>query len=113
MATSEPESEVRVSCLQMEPRVGAKDLHLAHRLEMIDQAADAGADLVVLPELCNSGYVFNTREEARNLAEEIPDGPAGPGRTPPRATGCNLSPESPNARGARSTIPPWSWVPRA
>ena len=43
---------------------------------MIARAADAGADLVVLPELCNSSYVFNTREEARNLAEEIPDGPA-------------------------------------
>lgn len=34
----------------------------------------AGANLVVLPELCNSGYVFNTREEAYGLAEEIPGG---------------------------------------
>ena len=76
MTTSEPESEVRVACLQMEPRVGEKNRNLAHGLEMIDQAADAGADLVVLPELCSSGYVFNTREEARMLAEEIPDGPA-------------------------------------
>ena len=76
MTTSEPESRVRVACLQMELCVGEKDRNLAHGLEMIARAADAGADLVVLPELCNSGYVFNTREEARNLAEEIPDGPA-------------------------------------
>ena len=77
MTTSEhePESKVRIACLQMEPHVGEKDRNLAHSLEMIDQAAEAGANLVVLPELCNSGYVFNTREEAHALAEEIPDGP--------------------------------------
>ena len=76
MATNEPESRVRIACLQMELCVGEKDQNLAHGLEMIDCAADAGANLVVLPELCNSGYVFNTREEAGMLAEEIPDGPA-------------------------------------
>ena len=76
MTTSEPESKVRVACLQMELRVGEKDWNLAHGLEMIDQAAEAGANLVVLPELCSSGYVFNTREEAKILAEEIPGGPA-------------------------------------
>ena len=70
-----PESNVRIACLQMEPRVGEKDKNLARSLEMIDEAAAAGAKLVVLPELCNSGYVFATREEALGLAEEIPDGP--------------------------------------
>jgi len=76
MTTSEhePESKVRIACLQMEPQVGEKDRNLAHCLEMIDQAAEAGANLVVLPELCNSGYVFNTREEAHGLAEKVPDG---------------------------------------
>jgi predicted amidohydrolase len=77
MTTSkrEPESKVRIACLQMEPHVGEKDRNLAHSLEMIGKAAEAGANLAVLPELCNSGYVFNTREEARALAEEIPGGP--------------------------------------
>ena len=76
MTMSEPESKVRIACLQMELHIGEKDRNLAHGLEMIDQAAEAGAHLVVLPELCSSGYVFDTREEARTLAEEIPDGPA-------------------------------------
>ena len=76
MTTSEPESSVRIACLQMEPCVGEKDRNLARSLEMIGEAAEAGANLVVLPELCSSGYVFNTREEARMLAEEIPDGPS-------------------------------------
>jgi predicted amidohydrolase len=31
---------------------------------------------LVLPELCNSGYVFETRTEAWNCAEQIPTGPA-------------------------------------
>ncbi len=46
----------------------------ADRLEFIGKAADQGAELIVLPELCNTGYVFQTRGEARALAEEIPDG---------------------------------------
>ena len=71
-----PESAVRIACLQMEPKVGEKDRNLAHSLEMIGRAAEAGAKLAVLPELCNSGYVFATREEAGALAEEIPGGPS-------------------------------------
>jgi predicted amidohydrolase len=43
-------------------------------LEWIQKAGGQGADLVVLPELCNSGYVFETREEAGALSEEIPNG---------------------------------------
>jgi predicted amidohydrolase len=42
---------------------------------MINEAADKGANLIVLPELCNTGYVFNTRAEAYSLAEPVPDGP--------------------------------------
>ena len=34
-----------------------------------------GAKIVVLPELCNSGYVFESREEAFRSAESVPDGP--------------------------------------
>ena len=71
----EAESKVRIACLQMEPKVGEKHRNLERSLEMIDQAGSAGASLVVLPELCNSGYVFETRAEAGDLAEEIPGGP--------------------------------------
>ena len=65
------ESEVRIACLQMEPKIGDKDANLARSLELIEKAAAAGANLVVLPELCNTGYVFETREEAFGLAEEV------------------------------------------
>ena len=76
MTTMEPESKVRIACLQMEPRVGERDMNLDRTLDLIGQAASAGAGLVVLPELCNSGYVFSTREEALDLSEDIPDGPS-------------------------------------
>jgi predicted amidohydrolase len=72
--TKTPESKLRVACAQMEPRVGEKDANVARSIEMVGEAAEAGATLVVLPELCNTGYVFETREEAFALAEDIPDG---------------------------------------
>lgn len=73
---SAAESKVRVACVQMEPRVGEKARNVARTLELIEAAARAGAHLVVLPELCNTGYVFETREEAFDAAESIPDGPS-------------------------------------
>jgi predicted amidohydrolase len=32
------------------------------------------ADLIVMPELCNTGYQFISRKEAQTLAEEVPSG---------------------------------------
>ena len=77
MADPKPrrESMVRVACIQMEPVVGEKERNLRHSLSLIGKAADNGAKLIVLPELCNSGYMFSSREEAFSLAEDIPDGP--------------------------------------
>lgn len=69
-----PQSRLRVACLQMEPRIGRVRENMARSLEMIAGAAGKGANLVVLPELCNTGYVFKDRGEALALSETIPDG---------------------------------------
>ncbi len=69
------EAVVKIACIQMEPIVAQKDRNVRRSLELIEQAAGKGAGLVVLPELCNSGYVFNSREEAFELSEEVPNGP--------------------------------------
>jgi len=50
-------------------------LNVERSLQLIDKAVEKGANLVVLPELCNTGYMFASREEAFAIAEEIPAGP--------------------------------------
>lgn len=69
-------SPVKVAVVQFEPQVGVHNLQrnadaVEHR---IAQAADNGADLIVLPELATTGYVFTTREEAFAHSESINDG---------------------------------------
>ncbi|MEA2986232.1 MAG: hypothetical protein QOD94_2486 [Alphaproteobacteria bacterium] len=68
------EAVVKIACIQMEPVVGKKQENVRLSLALIGEAAANGANLVVLPELTNSGYVFESREEAFELAEEIPAG---------------------------------------
>src|SRR4051812_18511187 len=69
------DGKLTLACIQMEPHVGDVARNVARSLELIDRAADQGARLIVLPELCNSGYVFETMEEARGLAEDAATGP--------------------------------------
>ena len=68
------ESQIAVACVQMEPKIGEKKANVAHSLDKIVEAAGKGARLIVLPELCNSGYVFASRHEAFTLAEPVPNG---------------------------------------
>lgn len=60
---------VGVACRQLAPRVGDLAGNRALALAAVAEAVDAGARLVVLPELCTSGYVFASEEEARGLAQ--------------------------------------------
>jgi N-carbamoylputrescine amidase len=68
--------EIGVACVQMEPRIGAARENIAKSVAMAGEAAERGATLIVLPELCNSGYVFESMEEAVSLAEDPRAGPA-------------------------------------
>ncbi len=60
-------------CLQFRPEFGAPARNVA-AAEALVRAA--GADLLVLPELCTTGYLFADRAEAESLAERVPDGPS-------------------------------------
>ncbi|KPA88326.1 nitrilase family protein [Pseudomonas sp. RHF3.3-3] len=69
-------SPARIAVVQFDPQVGItrRKHNLQRTLELATQAASAGANLIVLPELANTGYMFRDREEAFAHAEEIPAG---------------------------------------
>ncbi|MBC8420771.1 MAG: hydratase [Desulfobacterales bacterium] len=50
-------------------------LNVTEGLRLIDEAGNQGARLMVLPELCNTGYIYNSHEELSAMAEPVPDGP--------------------------------------
>jgi N-carbamoylputrescine amidase len=68
------EAEVQISCIQFEPRIGETEQNVATSVSLIGDAAAGGSKLIVLPELCNSGYVLNSREEAYELSETVETG---------------------------------------
>jgi predicted amidohydrolase len=74
MSDDRPSLPIGVACAQLAPRIGEPDRNRADAAAAIAQAAALGARLIVLPELCTSGYSFEDAEEARVYAEPI-DGP--------------------------------------
>jgi len=65
---------VKTACIQMDLEFGAIEKNTKKTVRLINEAADNGAQLIVLPELCVSGYVFTNREEAFAYSEKIPEG---------------------------------------
>jgi predicted amidohydrolase len=66
---------MRVAVAQVEPRLAEKERNLEMCFARLEEAAAAGAELVVLPECAVPGYMFDSGEEALPYAEGIP-GPA-------------------------------------
>jgi predicted amidohydrolase len=64
-----------VAAVQYEPRFADKEYNVARLLELTEQAARAGARLVVLPEMATTGYCFRNRAEIAPLVEPVPAGP--------------------------------------
>jgi len=63
---------VIVGFFQTSPLLGKKDENVERAISSI---RGAKADLLVLPELFNSGYLFESVEELKRSAESIPEGP--------------------------------------
>lgn len=62
---------MEVSFVQFAPKFGSPRKNVQRCIELISRVK---ADLYVLPELCNTGYVFRNRHELTKLSETIPDG---------------------------------------
>jgi 5-aminopentanamidase len=58
----------RIVCRQLAPRVGELGPNCELSVQAVRDAVAQGADVVVLPELVTSGYVFQSREEAASMA---------------------------------------------
>ena len=65
---------MRVAAVQFQPVLGAKEQNLRRAAELVIQAAKGGAQLIVLPELCTTGYSFMNAAEAEPYAEVLAGG---------------------------------------
>nr|TYD00716.1 hydratase [Arthrobacter echini] len=57
----------------MEPRIGEVESNVTELLRLGEEAVAHGAKLLVFPELCSSGYVFQSKEEVAACAEDLSD----------------------------------------
>lgn len=64
---------MRAGFVQTNPVFGAVEANIETAAGMI---SGMQADLIVLPELFSTGYQFTSKEEALELSEEVPSGPA-------------------------------------
>jgi predicted amidohydrolase len=66
----------RVALVQTRPRFGESRRNVREALALAARglARAGGAELIVLPELFHSGYLFQTRREVATLAEDARDG---------------------------------------
>lgn len=58
----------RIACQQLAPVLGDLEANRAQSLEAIREAVNDGADVVILPELITSGYMFESAAEAEAVA---------------------------------------------
>ena len=63
---------MKVGFMQFSPLLGRKEENVER---VINSLRGAKADLLVLPELFSTGYLFLNEEELKRSAETIPDGP--------------------------------------
>ncbi len=58
----------RIACQQLAPVIGDLEANRVIALAAIREAVDSGAEVVVLPELITSGYMFDSPQEAAGVA---------------------------------------------
>src|SRR5438105_7118951 len=63
---------MRVAVAQIDPKLGEPGRNLDVCVARMEEAAAAGAELLVLPECAIPGYMFDSPEEAMPFAEEVP-----------------------------------------
>ena len=67
-------TDVVLSAIQMNPKLLDVDFNIQATSEFIEKAAEMGSEVIVLPELANTGYVIPSRKELEMVAEAAPRG---------------------------------------
>ena len=65
---------MKIGFIQMEPKLLDLNANLSKAETLIKDAAKQNAKLIVLPELFDTGYNFETKEGVEEIAQQIPDG---------------------------------------
>jgi beta-ureidopropionase len=65
---------MKIGYIQFKPEFGNKKRNLRRILRFLNEGAEMEADLLVLPELCATGYVFKSKKEVNALSEVVPEG---------------------------------------
>jgi predicted amidohydrolase len=65
----------RAAAVQTLARLGDIDHNIELATRYVEDAVRQGAGLVVFPECMDTGYLFDSAEHCRALAETVPDGP--------------------------------------
>jgi len=61
---------VKVAIAQAHLQVGDVPGNILETKKLIEQASNQGAQIIVLPELANTGYVFESKEELSKMLEK-------------------------------------------
>src|SRR5262245_36117903 len=64
----------RAAAAQTLARLGDIDYNIEVATRLVEDSVRQGAELVVLPECMDTGYLFDSAEHCRALAEPVPDG---------------------------------------
>jgi predicted amidohydrolase len=75
METDMTKRRFRAAAVQTLARLGDYDHNIALATGFVEDAVRQEAELVVFPECMDTGYLFDSPEHCRALAETIPDGP--------------------------------------
>jgi predicted amidohydrolase len=65
----------RAAAAQTLARLGDVAHNIDLSAQLVNEALRHGAELVVLPECMDTGYLFDSADHSRSLAERVPDGP--------------------------------------
>ncbi|KAG0338938.1 Carbon-nitrogen hydrolase, partial [Podila minutissima] len=67
---------MKIVCLQLEPQLGQVEWNIKHATKMVSELKPEDVDVLVLPEMAFTGYVFTSKEHIKPYLEDAETGPS-------------------------------------